>query len=180
MPCVSGIWDSRLQTETWLWADGDSCRGQQLYRSSDNIKFTLDYVDSHHPMLYKLWTTGTALKEGKKDKNHTTKSLKDYLVAFFTSTKKNENQPDKQHYSVLISQRAGTWGKKLTRIFNKPIVPVHFKPCYKTPRQKLKNMVCAVQISEECIDLYISAIKSPTQESQLLRTGFSHPSTLRG
>lgn len=40
-------------------------------------------------------------------------------------------------------------------------------------------MVCAVQISEECIDLYISATKSQ-QESQLLTTGFSRPFTPRG
>lgn len=72
------------QTETWLChrLTSDSCRGQQLYRSSHNIKITLDDVDSHHPMFYKLLTTGMALKEGKKEKNHRN-ALKGYLVGQF-------------------------------------------------------------------------------------------------
>lgn len=83
--CIRHLRFMSSQTETWLChgLTGDSYSGQQLYRSSRNIKFTLEDVDSHHPMFYKLLTTGTALKEGKKVKNHIRKSLKGYLEGHF-------------------------------------------------------------------------------------------------
>ena len=159
----------------------------EVYRKPTHTDQYLMF-DSHHPLEHKLGVIRTlkhradrvATKtEGKlKEHSHIKEALKTCGFpnwAFTRVARRKEATPsgeqEERRNGIVIPYVAGV-SEKFRRIFSKHNIPVHFKPKNtvrqklvhpkdKTPRQKLSNVVYAVQCSEECNDLYIGETKQP-------------------